>query len=91
MKLITLSDHESYHDEPEIRLHAHRTYRLLDIYKTNENKLMIHAYTYTNRAPPIFTVCGYHRKKGSLDELVTFNYMYIVYKFNPYKIVSGLD
>ena len=51
----------------------------IDIYKTNESKLMIHAYTYTNRAPPIFTVCGYHRKKGSLDERVTFNYMYIVY------------
>ena len=36
----------------------------IDIYKTNESKLMIHAYTYTNRAPPIFTVCGYHRNKG---------------------------
>jgi hypothetical protein len=36
----------------------------IDIYKTNESKLMIHAYTYTNRAPPIFTVCGNHRNKG---------------------------
>ena len=41
----TPSDHESYHDEPEIILYAQRTYR----YKTNESKLMIHAYTYTNR------------------------------------------
>jgi hypothetical protein len=29
------------------------------MHKTNESKLMIHAYTYTNRAPPIFTECGY--------------------------------
>jgi hypothetical protein len=38
---------------------------------------LIHvSYTCTNRAPPIFTECGYHRNKGFLDELVTFNYMY---------------
>ena len=44
----------------------------IDIYKTNESKLMIHVYTYTNRAPPIFTVCGYYRNKGmNLLHLIT--------------------
>jgi hypothetical protein len=36
----------------------------IPVYKTNESKLnndtlFVHAYTYTNRTPPIFTVCGH--------------------------------
>ena len=41
----------------------------IPVYKINESKLntvtlFVHAYTYTNRTTPIFTVCGYHRNKG---------------------------
>ena len=47
----------------------HKGHIDIPVYKTNESKLnndtlFVHAYTYTNRTPPIFTVCGYHRNKG---------------------------
>ena len=55
----------------------------IDIYKTNESKLMIH-YLYMHTLIPIellpYLQCVViTESKGSLDELVTFNYMYIVY------------
>jgi hypothetical protein len=52
----------------------------IDIYKTNESKLMIHAYTYTKiELIPYLQCVAITETKGSLDELVTFNYMYIIY------------
>ena len=55
----------------------------IDIYKTNESKLMIH-YLYMHTPIPIellpYSQCvAITETKGSLDELVTFNYMYTIY------------
>ena len=59
----------------------------IDIYKTNESKLMIH-YLYKKmymhtlipiELLPYLQCVTITEIKGSLDELVTFNYMYIVY------------
>jgi hypothetical protein len=37
----------------------------------------MHAYICTNRAPPYLQCTAISETKGSLDELATFNYMYI--------------
>ena len=53
----------------------------IPVYKTNESKLMIH-YLYMHSLIPIelfpYLQCvAITETKGSLDELVAFNYMYI--------------
>ena len=49
----------------------------IDIYKTNESKLMIHVYII--HLYQYLQCVAITETKGFLDELVTFNYMYIVY------------
>jgi hypothetical protein len=55
----------------------------IEIYKTNESKLMKH-YLYMHTLIPIellpYLQCvAITETKGYLDELVTFNYMYTIY------------
>jgi hypothetical protein len=59
----------------------HKGHIDIPVYKTNESKLMIHSYTYTIPIEllPYLQYVAITETKGSLDELVTFNYMYIVY------------
>ena len=49
----------------------------IDIYKTNESKLMIH-YVYMHTLIPI-ELLPYLQCVAITDELVTFNYMYTIY------------
>ena len=61
----------------------HKGHIDIPVYKTNESKLMIH-YLYMHTLIPIellpYLQCvAITETKGSLDELVTFNYMYTIY------------